>query len=73
MVCVILIAVLCCAGGDTWLNPVEPQLPAGYQPGDVFVSSEKAAVAVKEAALAAGILPAPKVMVVPPLFAVSAL
>lgn len=53
-----------CAGGDAWLNPVEPQLPADYKAGELHLASDKAASAVVAAAVAAG-LAAPKVVVRP--------
>jgi hypothetical protein len=43
------------AGKDTWLNPVEPPTPAGYVPGELHLSSQKAAAAVRAAATAAGL------------------
>jgi hypothetical protein len=56
--------VCCAAGNDAWLNPVEPQLPDDYTPGELHLASDKAASAVVTAAVAAG-LPTPKVVVKP--------
>jgi hypothetical protein len=53
---------LCCAGADAWLNPVDPQLPEDYTPGELHLASDKAASAVIAAAVAAGLEP-PKVTV----------
>jgi hypothetical protein len=50
------------AGSDAWLNPVEPQLPDDYTPGELHLASDKAASAVRAAAVAAG-LQMPKVVV----------
>lgn len=53
---------LCAAGSEAWLNPVDPQLPEDYTPGELHLASEKAASAVIAAAVAAGLAP-PKVVV----------
>jgi hypothetical protein len=55
---------MCCAGADAWLNPVDPQLPEDYTPGELHLASDKAASAVIAAAVAAGLEP-PKVTVKP--------
>lgn len=61
VLCVLCVCVAP-AGSDAWLNPVEPQLPDDYTPGELHLASDKAASAVRAAAVAAG-LPTPKVVV----------
>lgn len=52
---VFVLGALLLAGKDTWLNPVDPPTPPGYVPGELHLSSQKAAAAVRAAAIAAGL------------------
>ena len=46
---------VCPAGEGTWLNPVQPPVPEHYVKGELHLSSQKAAAAVKAAAQTAGL------------------